>query len=248
MPEANFLAAHSAPAPTRRGRRRVLLIVLLAFAVLGLSGFGTTSFVLEESDEFCISCHRPPEQTYLNRARQARTGSAPIDLASVHMSTKKQTFNCIACHRGSADLGDRISSVTLGLRDTLIHVTGSADPSIEKRTAALPGLIEHSCVTCHTDTIVTAGFENHFHVKLPATWGVIQSGVKPIVPNDSPQALSDPRGKPELLNTSVTCLSCHVAHLSGFDFTKYLDQTGSVYPACNTCHMETGKGPIGLVP
>jgi len=149
----------------------VLLIALLVFAVLGLSGFGTTSFVLEESDEFCISCHRPPEQTYLDRARQARTGSAPIDLASVHMSTKKQTFNCIACHRGSADLGDRISSVTLGLRDTLIHVTGSADPSIEKRTAARPGLIEHSCVTCHTDTIVTAGFENHFHVKLPATWG-----------------------------------------------------------------------------
>jgi nitrate/TMAO reductase-like tetraheme cytochrome c subunit len=233
--------------PRRRGLRRLWPFALLAFVVLSLGGFGVGS-VLEESDAFCTSCHTAPEQAYFDRAQQAKAGDIPIDLASVHLSTHEQEFNCIACHRGSGNLGDRITSLTLGAKDAVIYFTGNGDPTIEKRTAAAPGLIDRGCVGCHIDTIVVAGFENHFHVKLPSTWAVLQSGVQPVVPEAEPQALTDPRGMPELLDTSVTCLSCHLAHLSGFDFVAYLDTSGTVDPACNDCHIETGKGPKGLLP
>ena len=233
-------------------RGRLLAVALLAAIMLGGGSGAYVSFVLEENDAFCIACHTAPEQVYFDRARQAQAGGSPIDLSSRHLSTRQRAFNCIACHRGSGDLVDRILSLTLGLQDTLILIAGHADPGIEKRTATAPGLIDGGCVACHSDAIVVASFENHFHVKLPAAWHVIQSGVLPVVPPDTlpgaPDPLADSQGKPEPLETTVTCLSCHVAHLSGFEFVNYLDESGAVFPACNTCHVETGRGPIGLAP
>jgi len=237
--------------PRPRGFLRLLLVALPAIALLG-GGFGAyTSLVLEESDEFCISCHRPPEQAYFDRARQAKDGGAPADLSSLHMNTREMAFNCIACHRGASRIGDRILSVMLGARDTLILFAGAGDPALEKRSAALPDLIDRSCVKCHVDAIVVAGFENHFHVKLPAAWQAIQSGVTPVVPPDlppgSPDPLADSQGKPELLETTVNCLSCHIAHVTGFESVNYLDESATL-PACDACHVETDRGPKGLAP
>jgi hypothetical protein len=207
MPNPGGTPTDLSTKPRKRGFRRLLPIVLLAVALLG-SGFGAyTSLVLEESDEFCISCHRPPEQAYFDRAQQATDAGAPVDLSSLHMSTREVAFNCIACHRGASQIDDRILSVMLGARDTLIHFAGGGDPALEKRSAALPDLIDRSCVKCHVDAIVVAGFENHFHVKLPAAWQAIQSGVMPITPPDlppgSPDPLADTQGKPEPLETTV---------------------------------------------
>ncbi len=252
MPDRDAVPSTLETKPRRRGFRRLLPVALLVAVLFGGVSGATVSFVLEENDEFCIACHTAPEQVYFDRARQAEAGDAPLDLSSVHMSTHEREFNCIACHHGSGNLGDRITSLALGLKDTAVLIAGRADPTVEKRTAAAPGLIDRGCVACHVDTIVVAGFENHFHVKLPSAWSVIQSGVKPVVPPDTlpgaPDPLTDPQGKPEPLETTVNCLSCHVAHLSGFEFVNYLDESGAVFPACNTCHMETERGPIGLAP
>lgn len=251
MPDFDATPSPLHTKPRRRGFRRLLLVALPAIAILG-SAFGAyTSLVLEESDEFCIACHRPPEQAYFDRARQAQDGGAPADLSSVHMATRLLAFNCIVCHRGASGIGDRILSVMLGARDTLIHFARAGDPALEKRSAALPDLIDRSCVKCHVDAIVIAGFENHFHVKLPAAWRAIQSGVAPVAPPDlppgSPDPLADSQGKPEPLDTTVTCLACHVAHASGFESVNFLDE--SVYlPACDACHIETNRGPKGLAP
>jgi len=251
MPESRATPPHLQTRPRPRGIRRLLFAGLSAIALLG-SAFGAyTSLVLEESDAFCISCHRPPEQAYFDRAQQAKGGGTPADLSSVHMAARTIAFNCIACHRGASEIGDRVLSVMLGARDTLIHFAGTGDPALEKRSAALPGLIDRSCVKCHVDAIVVVGFENHFHVKLPAAWRAIQGGVAPVappgLPPGSPDPLADAQGKPEPLDTTVTCLSCHIAHASGFELVKYLDE--SVYlPACDACHVETNRGPKGVAP
>ncbi|HZY44956.1 MAG TPA: hypothetical protein VFF70_09435, partial [Anaerolineae bacterium] len=108
--------------------------------------------------------------------------------------------------------------------------------------------INRACVGCHVMQLVTVRFANHFHVKLPQAWNLIQSGVQLIVAADTPQVLTDPRSKPELLNTSITCLSCHQAHRSNLDLTDYLDQDAVVLQACAACHRETGKGPVGIAP
>jgi len=232
--------------PRARGFRRSWPLIVMGVMVLAGLSFGAyTSFVLEESDVFCISCHTAPEQVYFDRARQAEAGSPPVDLASLHMKADDLLINCIACHRGTADVGDRIQSVALGARDTLIHLAGRADPGIEKRRAGLPDLIDRSCVACHVEAIVVASFENHFHVKLPATWAALERGAQPV---GSPEALVDNQAKPEPLATTVTCLSCHIVHASGFELTGYLDESGAVFPACNQCHVEVNRGPKGLTP
>ena len=240
-------------------RDKLLTALFGAVILLGLGGFGSGT-LLEDRDDFCIACHTKPEVTYYDRARQALDDKASatdlsalaaqdlaIDLASQHYIVTN-TINCIACHGGERDLGDRIESLTLGLKDTLVHFAGRGDPTIEKTTTGDPDLIIRACVSCHVETLVTAGFDNHFHVKLPQAWTLIESGVPPIVPADSPQALTDPRAKPEQLVTTVTCLSCHQAHRSDLDITNYLDQDNVVLPACARCHQETKRGPVGIAP
>ena len=230
-----------------------------AVILLGLGSF-TAGTLLEDSDNFCIACHTKPEVTYFDRSRQAlkdkvgvtdlKTLAAQhiaIDLASQHYIVT-DTLKCIDCHGGDRNLTDRVASLALGIRDTAILISGRADQTIEKTTTGDPALINRACVKCHADALLVASFDNHFHVKLPQTWALIQSGMQPIVPADNPQALTDLRTKPELLNTTVTCLSCHVAHRSNLDFTNYLDQDNVVLPACAKCHQETGRGPVGIAP
>ncbi len=236
----------------RRGIAAALIGVVI---LLGLGG-ATAGTLLEDDDNFCIACHTKPEMTYHDRAQQARSAVTNItnrpaaiqqdlalDLASQHYIIS-DTFQCIACHGGNRDLADRANSLTLGIKDTLKYFIGRSDPTIEKLKTGDPDLINRACVRCHVETLVTVKFDNHFHVKLPQAWQLIASGVPPIA--NSPQALTDPRSKPELLKTTVTCLSCHQAHRSNLDLTNYLDQDGAVLPACAKCHQESGQGPVGI--
>jgi predicted CXXCH cytochrome family protein len=242
---------------SRRGK--LLTALFGAVILLGVGGFSAGTLA-EEHDDFCTACHTKPEVTYYDRTQQAlraKVGAADlkalaaqdvaIDLASQHYIVT-ETTTCIACHGGNRGLGDRVESLALGLKDTVVQLTAQADPTIEKASTGDPALINRACVSCHVDTLVKASFDNHFHVKLPQTWALIQSGVQPIVPAESPNALTDLRTKPELLETTVTCLSCHQAHRSNLDITKYLDQDNVVLPACAQCHQETGRGPVGIAP
>ena len=240
-------------------RRWILTALFGAVLILGAGGaIGGT--LLEDHDDFCISCHTKPEQTYYDRVQQALKDKAgvtdlkslaaqhiAIDLASQHYIVT-DTLSCISCHGGVRNFGDRADSLTLGIKDTLKFFLGRADQTIEKTTTGDPALIDRACVGCHITQLVTVKFANHFHVKLPQTWNLIQSGVQPVTTADAPQGLTDPRSKPELLKTSITCLSCHQTHRSNLDLTGYLDQDAVVLQACATCHRETGKGPVGIAP
>ncbi|HZY43176.1 MAG TPA: hypothetical protein VFF70_00370, partial [Anaerolineae bacterium] len=200
----------------KNGKRRWILTALFgAVLVLGAGGaIGGT--LLEDHDDFCISCHTTPEQTYYDRVQQALKDKAgvtdlknlaaqrvAIDLASQHYIVT-DTLSCISCHGGVRNLADRVESLALGAKDSLVYFLGRADQTIEKTTTGDPALINRACVGCHATQLVTVKFENHFHVKLPQAWNLFQGGAQPIVTADNPKALTDPRSKPELLDTSIT--------------------------------------------
>jgi cytochrome c553 len=69
--------------------------------------------------------------------------------------------------------------------------------------------------TWSAEPVTVGGFENHFH-----------------------NLLFDLQVK-----TSVTCTSCHPAHLETFPELQFLDRNKVVLPACERCHQELGRGP-----
>jgi len=211
------------------------LIVAISAALFGVSK-------AEEQDGFCISCHTTPEQTYYDRAR---ADPAP-DLSSAHYALS-EGLRCIDCHRGDGGLRHRALTLALGARDALIFLSGGADPAIEKKAVAAPELTNTACEQCHAETLLVVGFENHFHNKLPAAHSAWRAGGQLTAPPDDPQADVSALSQSD---TSVACTDCHRAHvhLEGTEAQQYLDIEGEVYPACVTCHRETGQGPLELSP
>lgn len=213
----------------------VLIVLALAAPVPVVS-------VLEERDPFCISCHTAPEQAYYERAQQALNGQVPsIDLASAHYGG--EAFRCIDCHRGDGAAADRMRTLGLGARDTLIWLGGQADPRLEKLATGQPELVERSCIVCHTESLLVAGFNDHFHNMLPAAFRAWEAGAELTAPPDLPDVDMTSLTAYE---TSVTCLDCHHAHrhLPGSEFQYYLDINEVVFPACVQCHQEVEKGPM----
>jgi len=211
----------------------VIGVVVLLFTSIGFVG-GT---LLEEHNDFCASCHTVPESTYFNRATAAiaDTNVKISDLATVHFrqaETKHEPFQCITCHRGDSSLGDRIQTLLLGARDSVVYVTGKADPTIEKPTIANSTLVNAACVRCHETTLLTVGGINtHFHNLLPQTAALLAQGKQFIG-----TSFGEGGGRP--IDTSLTCTSCHLAHktvdTSNPDL-KFLDVT-TAQQACDTCH------------
>ena len=224
----------------------LLLILLAAVPVLAVSR-------LEEQDTFCIACHTVPEVTYYNRAYMALAGQAPyLDLSSAHYALVSQKpeenpFRCIDCHRGNDGLVHRATALALGARDSLIYLAGQADPAIEKTELIVPGLLTAGCVKCHTDPLLVAGFNNHFHNKLPEARQALEQGAELVIPPDFPAQA--PR-EVKTSETTVLCVDCHRAHIhtEGSEEFAYLDVENIVYPACEQCHEEDGHGPLELVP
>ena len=130
------MSTSSSVPPGAAQRRRPLLKILLIVGGIALILAGGVGFVggtaLEEQDSFCASCHTVPETTYFERTTALLADqSAPVsDLATQHYHLNDQ-FQCIQCHRGTASLSDRIQTLALGARDTLIMLSGKADPTIE---------------------------------------------------------------------------------------------------------------------
>jgi nitrate/TMAO reductase-like tetraheme cytochrome c subunit len=202
----------------------------------------------EERDTFCISCHTPPEVAYQQRAVVASSGSeGALDLGSRHYQLDSAVFRCIDCHRGSGSVYHRLVTNGLAARDTLIWLTGGADPALEKGTASVPMLLNAACTRCHEETLLLIGFENHFHSYLSEAYELFQSGAGPILPlgQDSSTVRSLAA---EDLESTVSCVDCHKAHVQvpGAELQGYLDLLADVYPACEMCHVESGRGPTQL--
>ena len=202
---------------------------------------------LEESDAFCASCHTAPEVEYRSRARAAlAAGEGGQDLASAHYHLIESGARCIDCHRGNDGLVHRALTLTLGARDALVFVSGRADPALEKTASEVPFLLDAACVKCHTEPLLVAGFENHFHNKLPEAYAAWRAGGQLTAPPDAPTADTSALKQSD---TSVQCVDCHRAHVTvdGAELTQYLDVVNTVYPACVECHEQVGHGPLELV-
>ncbi|MEW6567923.1 MAG: hypothetical protein AB1449_07115 [Chloroflexota bacterium] len=216
-------------------------------------GAGAAVSRFEEQDAFCVSCHTAPEVTYVQRARQARTGDqVPLDLSSAHYASAAaesggRLFRCIDCHRGDGSLLHRVATLSLGARDALIWISGQADETIEKTEIEVPFLLTRGCERCHLDALLVTGFANHFHNKLPAAWRAWQEGGQLMSPSDQPD-LPPSALRLEPSPTSVLCVDCHRAHMhvEGAELQAYLDVSGVVYPTCVRCHEESGHGPLDL--
>jgi hypothetical protein len=217
----------------------LLLLIALPFPIVSR---------LEERDAFCISCHTAPEQTYYDRAVSVQSGASaiPPDLASDHYAVAEEPFRCIDCHRGDSSTAHRFRTFLLGARDALIWVSGQADPAIEKVHAGEPELLNAGCLTCHAETLLELGFNNHYHNQLLAARALEAEGYEPFPPPEGlPGTLFDELAE---LDSSVTCIDCHQAHraLPDGEQTLYLDVEGVMYPACVKCHEEVGHGPVSL--
>ncbi|MCL5998168.1 MAG: hypothetical protein M1546_19275, partial [Chloroflexi bacterium] len=130
----------------RKPRRSPLrwLVPLLLVLILAAGVYGTLRVNSEQqSDMFCIGCHRPPEQTYYDRATSSVAGALAVDLASFHYQQihgAGNTLHCIECHQGNGSLGHRIDLLTLSARNALMWLTSQDDPTIEKGRAYAPHL------------------------------------------------------------------------------------------------------------
>ncbi len=193
-------------------------LMMLGVVVGGMViGFGTFS-VVEEYDPFCATCHRPQEVTYVNRAQAVRAGEEAVDLASAHTAV---ALNCVACHRGSQSLPDRLTALQLGVRNTVAFIAGrsfGADPR------ALT-LAEVSCLTCHAEVVERPGFENHLHNLLPEFM-------------ELPQVQANPAN-------AIRCVDCHVSHEEAPGVPGFVIEE-VVLARCEKCHAVWGRGPRGL--
>jgi hypothetical protein len=77
-------------------------------------------------------------------------------------------------------------------------------------------LPDANCIYCHREAIAKLGLDNHFHT-----------------------LLADPSA-PRLL-----CVACHPSHVTGNPEERFIARR-VVYPQCNACHRQMGKGPSDL--
>ena len=188
--------------PKEKSRRKLaialVVIVPLVLVVLG-SATAVTAMQFENHDDFCASCHSEPEQTYYQRE-----ASAPADLATFHNT---QSVRCIDCHSGPGLVPGRISALTLGAKDLIAWVTGTAkQPAVHTRP-----IDDANCLKCHQQVIQQRDFNNHFHVFL-SRWQSVDKN-------------------------AATCVSCHQSHqTNGEAQLAFLNRDHTVN-VCQSCHQ-----------
>ena len=180
------------------------IMAVLAFFVIASGGFLFAAHT-EENDAFCASCHTQPESTFYQR-----TQATAVDLASSHHA-KNTPVKCIDCH-SAPGLGGRVDAVSLGARDAIKWVAGSA---VQPAPLTVP-ISDTNCLVCHADTPKTRSFDSHFHFFL-TRW-----------------QKADP--------SAATCVSCHSAHTTDGDASiGYLQEQRTVQQ-CQACHRALGEG------
>lgn len=237
-------------------RSAMILAGFVLILLAGAGGIGGT--FLEENDQFCTSCHLAAERTYYNRSQMAMVHQESIpDLASYHYVTALNDpqigeFRCIDCHRGRQTIPHRVVTLGLGVYDGLVYLTGGGSPDeIQRNTVHQSWLIEASCLNCHSDTVLTLGFNNHYHNYLPAIEKAfdLQDGDLFVE-----QGLTFEEERRLLLDgiqpkeTEVTCLTCHLAHtqiIGGARVQFVQERTRD--QGCTACH-EDNDLTIDLIP
>lgn len=254
-----------------RRRRRSPLPVLLALVALFFIVAGVASFVFvndrQQQDSFCLECHTPQHDAYVQRAEASVGGALAPDLASFHYQQIRGQggeVRCIDCHRGDDSLAHRADTFALSARMAALWLTSADDLRLEKTaitstvvngitqtvrqtTLALhaPDMTNASCIGCHQQELLVAGKANHMHNTLPAVYEAWKNGARLIPPADA----TDPQAVVAegllLYNTTVQCHSCHQAHRST-EAANYLDMQNVVKPACEQCHAQAGAGPLDV--
>ena len=190
--------------PVRKLNWLIPILAAIAFFVIAGGGFLFAAHT-EENDAFCASCHTQPESTFYQRAQ-----AAAVDLASSHHA-KNTPVKCIDCH-SAPGLPGRVDAVSLGARDAVKWITGSAIQPAPQTVA----ISDTNCLVCHADTPKSRSFDSHFHTFL-TRW-----------------QKADPR--------AATCVSCHSAHTADGDATIGFLQEQRTVQQCQACHRALGEG------
>src|SRR3972149_4708087 len=108
-------------------------------------------------------------------------------------------------------------------------------------------LLPAACGECHLDVLLVAGFNNHFHNRLPEAFRAWAAGGQLRPPDEQP-GLPEAGLRIEPVEPAVQCVDCHRAHIHipGAELQAYLDIYGVVYPACIRCDEDAGRGPLEL--
>ncbi|MGQ9904111.1 MAG: hypothetical protein ACUVRU_07305 [Anaerolineae bacterium] len=231
----------------RRPRRRWGPVWAALGVVTVLAGlFGSLIYVgqAERDDNFCVSCHTVPEQTYFDRATAAVAGALAVDLSSYHYQQIRGTgeaIHCINCHEGDGSAAHIVDKRLLGLRNLVEWFVGRNDPAVEKLRVRAPHLSNDGCAACHQETLLVAGMDNHTHNMLPLSYALWKNGARLILPRGvtDTQAILAAGLLP--YDTTVQCSTCHQTHRS-LETLLYLE-AGVVERGCIQCHIEVGQGP-----
>ncbi|MCB9435492.1 MAG: hypothetical protein H6673_00685 [Anaerolineales bacterium] len=214
----------------------------------GTAGIGGS--LLEEHDRNCTVCHVAAERTYYNRAQLAMDAQDETipDLSSYHYvvalnTPQMEAFRCVDCHRGRQTIPDRVLTLGLGIYDTAVYATGGgSSTAIESATLKhSQGMVEKACIHCHSDTLETLGFNNHYHNYLPAAEAAYRQTGNLTVEEGLPFA-EERRLLLEGLQTAQTdtsCTDCHLAHVTviGGERVQFI-QEAVRNTGCTRCHMD----------
>lgn len=221
-------------------------IILITGVSVGVGGS-----LLEENDRMCTTCHLAAERTYYNRAQYAMDFQAdPIpDLSTYHYvvalnDPQMEPFRCVDCHRGRQSFTDRVESFGLGVYDTGVYLTGGGSSTrIESATLShSQAIVEKSCGHCHSDVLVTLGFNNHYHNYLPAARTAYKRTGNLSVATGVDFA-EEKRLLIEGLQTAQTdtsCTDCHLGHFTiiGGERVQFIQESVR-NRGCTGCHVDS---------
>lgn len=223
-------------------------LALFAALVLAIGGVYLSVRVTTEqrNDAFCLGCHTEPETAYVERSIQAMAGALAVDLSSYHYQQIRGqggALHCIQCHEGNASLGHRVEVYLLSARNSYLWLAGQDDRTLEKLRLTTPHLTNDSCLSCHAETVLVAGMDNHQHNMLPATYALWRDGARLIAPPGAVDRQAIIAAGLALYPTNLTCADCHQTHRS-LETELFLDRTDNLPTRCVQCHTESGEGPL----
>jgi predicted CXXCH cytochrome family protein len=249
----------------RRSQPRPIgLFLLIPLAIAAAVYFGYNGYhdivARQSDDQNCLLCHTDQHDAYLARANGAIAGDVAADLASFHYQQivgKGGAIRCIDCHRGDDSTRARVETVALSARISMVWLlsreitgtdataqlrddpTGGSNALMRGSNAVIaPHLSNDGCVTCHRDTVLTAGVENHRHNALPVAYDLWKNGARLIPPAGDADAQAVIARGLIRYETRVTCSDCHQTHRSTAE-ANYLS-TAQVNAMCVQCHTDSG--------
>ena len=195
---------HPSAADHPSGRRyfftkRVPIILGSISIVIILSG-GIFVTRIENTNEFCASCHTQPETTFYQRSQ-----AAPADLASMHATQK---VACVECHNGSG-LSGRVGALGLGAKNLAAYLSGQ----YHQPALMLFKFDAASCVKCHASQLVDNRQANHFHFYLSSWQQTDPANAATCAACHTGHLVSDQTNQHYIDRAAMTpvCNSCHDA-------------------------------------